>query len=189
MEFFSVEAVQSALGSFGFLLNLDFWRAFYVNLRSILIVLSVIFLVFSLWILIKIWPTRVRLYVLEGFRAYRAPKQTSTLIEEQKSTTRKKWAEIIQRVETGDEKTYSLAMIEADRLLEDILGRMGFGGKNIAERLRSVMPSDLPSVGDVWEAHKLRNRIAHETDFTPAKEETMRALGAYKKALEELKAI
>ena len=184
-----MEAIQNALGPFGFLLNLDLWRVFYVNLRSILIVLSVIFLVLSLWIFIKIWPTRVRLYVFEGLRAYRAPKQTSTLVEEQKSATRKKWTEIIQRVETGDEKAYSFAMIEADSLFEDILGRMGFGGKNIAERLRSVMPSDLPSVNEVWEAHKLRNRIAHETDFTPAKEETMRALAVYKKALEELKAI
>lgn len=188
MESFSVDFsfIQNVLGPVGFLVSPDFWS----SMRFIAVFLSIIFLAGSVWLLIMILPSlRNRLYILEGSRAYKAPQRRFTLEEEQKRTTRKKWDAIIEKAERAGEGGYALAIIEADSLIEGTLGRMGFVGKNIAERLRSITPGELPSINDVWEAHKVRNKIAHETDFSPTKEETMRALAVYKKALEELNAI
>lgn len=180
------EAVQNVLGPGGFLISFEFWY----GMRFVAILLSIIFLAASIWLLVIILPSlRNRLYILEGSRAYKAPQRRFTLEEEQKITTRKKWDAIIEKAERAGEGGYAIAIIEADSLIESTLGRMGFVGKSIAQRLRSVTPSELPSINDVWEAHKVRNKIAHETDFSPTKEETMRALAVYKKALEELKAI
>lgn len=185
---FDFSFLGDILGPFGFLVNGDFWRSFFVTARFILTILSVIFLAASVWIFIIVWPLRNRLHVLEGFRAYWGPVRRSTFEEEQKIRTRKKWEVIAKRLE-GDAGEYSLAVIEADSLLERSLGQMGIAGKTMAERLRTLSIGDLSSLNDVWEVHKLRNKITHEPDFTPKKEETMRALEVYKRALEELGAI
>jgi transposase len=41
----------------------------------------------------------------------------------------------------------------------------------------------------LWTAHKLRNRIAHETDVVVGYNEARYALASYKKALKDLGAI
>lgn len=183
---FDLEALKSGLGSFGFLLDYGFWTKFYYFTRLTLMYLGFFFLAASALLFLKIWPFRMRLYVFEGHRAYKAPQKQSSLEEEQKRASRRKWDEIVRKAEAGGPAGYPMAIIEADVLLENSLGRMGFLGKNLAERLRSLAPSELPNVNDVWEAHKLRNKIAHEPDFKPSQDETTKALGIYKKALEDL---
>ena len=41
----------------------------------------------------------------------------------------------------------------------------------------------------VWSAHKLRNKIAHETNVRVSFDETRRALAAFKQGLKDLGAI
>ena len=177
MGFVDFEAIKEALGPFGFLAE------------RVLTILAFVFLASSLVVFIKMWPYRPRLYVLDGRRAYQAPKKQVSLEEEQRRTNRRKWDAIIKKAESAGPKGYPMAIIEADILLEEVMGRLGFLGKNLAERLRASAPGELPNLNDIWEAHKLRNRIAHEANFSPSREETIKALGAYKKALEELKVI
>ncbi|QQG46179.1 MAG: hypothetical protein HYY55_04465 [Candidatus Niyogibacteria bacterium] len=170
-------------------LNAAFWSKIYTAVQDVLAILSFIFLAVSIFVFVKIWPLRQRLYVFEGHRANRAPQKQVSFEDEQRRANRRKWDAIIKKAETAGSRGYPMAIIEADILLEDVMGRMGFLGKNLAERLRSLAPGELPSSNSVWEAHKLRNKIAHEPDFHPSREETTRTLGAYKKALEELKVI
>lgn len=182
-------AVRDALGPIGFLANHDFWKNFDIISRQILIAVSGALFILSIWLLLKIWPLKLRLYIHEGYRAYRAPRRETTFEEEQKLSVRKKWDAVIKKVESRGAAGYGMAIIEADILTEEIMGRMGFVGKNLAERLRSLAPGELESANDLWGAHKLRNKIAHEPEFQPSKEETLEALETYKKALEELGAI
>lgn len=185
----NLEVIRENLGSFGFLADPSWWGAFHDGTKRVLIVLTFIFLAGSIWILIKMWPMRQRLYVLEGLRVYKSPKKLVSFEEEQKRANRKRWDAIIKKAENLGQAGYPMAIIEADIMLEEIMGRLGFLGKNLAERLRSTSPGELAGLNDIWEAHKLRNRIAHEPDFRPSREETTRALGAYKKALQDLKVI
>ncbi len=61
---------------------------------------------------------------------------------------------------------WKLAIIEADIILDDILKQKGYAGNSLGERLKSISPNQLASLQDAWEAHKVRNRIAHEgSDF------------------------
>jgi hypothetical protein len=53
-------------------------------------------------------------------------------------------------------------------------------------RLKKVSTAQLPNVDDVWQAHKLRNRIAHEADFALKRDLAERALTVYEQALEHL---
>ena len=189
MNFPDLSAFKEAVGPFGFLLNSGFWFGVYFYVRQLAIVLGFAFLIFSAIVFVRIWPYRMRFYVLEGRRAYKLPQSKRVAEDEERISRRRKWDSIIKKTEAAGPQGYAISIIEADILLEDTMGRLGFLGKNLVERLRSSAPGELPSINDIWEAHKLRNRIAHEPNFRPSREETTRALGAYKKALEELAAI
>jgi len=186
MQSFDLEALKTGLGGFAFLVDYGFWVRFYYFARLTLMYLGFFFIGASVVLFVKILPFRPRLYVFEGRRAYKAPQKLASFEDEQKRIARKKWDDLVKKAEAGGPSVYAMAIIEADVLLENSLGRMGFLGKNLAERLRSLAPGELPSVNDVWEAHKLRNQIAHEPDFKPTQAETTRALAIYKKALEDL---
>ena len=57
------------------------------------------------------------------------------------------------------------------------------------ERLKTVSPENLPSLNELWEAHKIRNQITHNPEFTLTKKEAIRVLKIYKQVLQELKVL
>jgi hypothetical protein len=46
--------------------------------------------------------------------------------------------------------------------LDDLLNKLGYRGESIGEKLKRVAKGDMKSLNDAWEAHKVRNQIAHE---------------------------
>ncbi len=96
------------------------------------------------------------------------------------------------KIENGltrdNELSYNATVIEADKLLDKALMEMGLPGKTMGERLKSAgnMFSQLNSV---WYAHKLRNQIAHERNFSLDYNKSLHALKTYRQALKDLGAI
>jgi len=69
-------------------------------------------------------------------------------------------SEIWKNIETLDGR---LAIIEADKLVDNVLRRANISGESMAERLRKVeklVPRAVYS--DMWSAHKVRNQLVHE---------------------------
>lgn len=59
----------------------------------------------------------------------------------------------------------NLSIIEADKLVDTILKRAGVKGESMADRLRHTEKLVPRSVyNDMWESHKVRNRLVHELD-------------------------
>jgi hypothetical protein len=59
----------------------------------------------------------------------------------------------------------SLAIIDADKLVDNVLKKANVRGESMGERLRAVeklVPRNV--YNDMWEAHKIRNRLVHEID-------------------------
>lgn len=78
------------------------------------------------------------------------------------------------------------AIIEADILLGVLLDKQGYKGEGIGEKLKRVEKSDFVTIDEAWEAHKLRNIIAHEGSNYPLnKRETKHAIQKYKHVFEE----
>lgn len=73
-----------------------------------------------------------------------------------------RWAHIQSLIESMHERDWREAIMEADIMLEDALAERGYEGQTIAERLKNVNEQKITSLDDAWEAHKVRNRIAHE---------------------------
>ena len=59
----------------------------------------------------------------------------------------------------------------------------------LGDRLKKIKPAQLPEIDAIWQAHKLRNQIAHEQDFKLKRDLAERTLGIYEKALRELKVL
>ena len=98
---------------------------------------------------------------------------------------RVKWLEVQNQLQRDNDQSNALAVLNADKLLDNSLKDLGYAGLTMAERLKSVnkILSDKPAV---WRAHKLRNQIAHEIDMKISYTEARWALGVYKKSLKEL---
>lgn len=80
--------------------------------------------------------------------------------------TSNRFADIKAHIDSENPNDWKLAIIEADIVLDETLKRMGYAGTSLGERLRSISPSALSTLDDAWQAHKVRNDIAHSgVDF------------------------
>lgn len=72
-----------------------------------------------------------------------------------------RWQQIQELIKSNNTNDWRQAIIEADIMLGDMLTRQGYQGESIGEQLKQVEPSDFLTLNDAWEAHKVRNEIAH----------------------------
>lgn len=98
----------------------------------------------------------------------------------------KPWQDVVMRLGSANPSEWNLAVIRADSLFDGVLKEMGLSGDTMGDRLKQLDLSKLASLNEVWEAHKIRNRIAHETDRILTHDEATRAIGAFEAALREL---
>lgn len=84
--------------------------------------------------------------------------------------------------------SWTVAIIEGDKLLDKAMMEMGMPGKTMGERLKRG-GSRFSNLNAVWRAHKLRNTIAHEAGFEVSYKQAFNALSIYKQALKDLGAI
>lgn len=98
----------------------------------------------------------------------------------------KKWAEIETMAET--EAGWVQAIIEADKLLDDALKKSGYKGKTMGERMVSASRA-FSKKDSAWAAHKLRNKVVHETGVKLRQQHTKGALRSFRRALEDLGAL
>lgn len=106
----------------------------------------------------------------------------------QKRTAR--WEEITRHLDGENPIEWKMAIIEADALLDDIMKGIGYKGETLAERLKSIEPSDFENLQNVWAAHKIRNRLVHEPGKVKlSRGDAKSAVEKYEKALKELKYI
>ena len=84
--------------------------------------------------------------------------------------------------------TYSISVINGDKLLDKALMEMGVPGKTMGERLKRCNDK-IENINAVWRAHKLRNAIAHEDDLEITYRQAASALEIYKQALKDIGAI
>ncbi len=94
--------------------------------------------------------------------------------------------DILGHIESDRPNDWKLAIIEADIVLDDTLKQRGYVGNSLGERLRSITPAQLSSIDDAWEAHKIRNRIAHDgTDFVLTKRMAEQTIAQYRRVFSE----
>lgn len=103
-----------------------------------------------------------------------------------KDAAKKEWAKIEQHFFKGDENDLKIAIIEADKLLEEALQEAGIRGTHLGDRLKNLKTNQLPNIDQVWQAHRLRNDIVHQSTFKLKRDLAERALNIYETTLKQL---
>ena len=73
-----------------------------------------------------------------------------------------RWVQTLTYLHSDNPGDWKLAIIEADSMLEGLLDQMGFKGQGLGEKLRFASQDTFRGLSSAWEAHAIRNRIAHE---------------------------
>lgn len=85
--------------------------------------------------------------------------------EHERVEKNRRWERIEEGMRSLNPSDWKVAILEADGILDDIVTRMGYPGKNLGERMKMIESSDFPMLDLAWKAHKTRNEIAHQSDI------------------------
>lgn len=88
----------------------------------------------------------------------------------------------------SDKKTWPLAIINADKLVDEALKKQRYKGKTMGERLVAAQ-HELSSNDMIWFGHKLRNKLVHEDYKLNSKNDVKSALMGFLQALRDLGAM
>lgn len=117
------------------------------------------------------------LAVIVVFLVYLKSRKTG-LSEHQQKKIYQSWRRI------NSQATAEQAILEADKLLDYVLVQKGYTG-SLGSKLK-VHGKLFSRLNDVWYAHKLRNRIAHELHLQISDTEYTKAMSYFKQALKDL---
>ena len=98
---------------------------------------------------------------------------------------RANWSEVEAHV--AQESTRALAVSEADKLLDAAMQINGITGTTMGERLKAAedrFPHTLYQ--QIWDAHKLRNHLAHEVGASVTVAEAQQAVAAFREGMGKL---
>ena len=91
-----------------------------------------------------------------------------------------KWEDIKNKINSDSVEDWKEAIIAADSILDDIFSRIGYKMDGLGEKLKNIEPSDFANLQEVWDAYKIRSRIAREgARFEISHEEAKSALAKY----------
>lgn len=101
---------------------------------------------------------------------------------------RVKWLDIERSLVQGSESSYIVAVLNADKLVDQAMKDLGISGGSMGERLKNAKDK-FSHRNDLWTSHKLRNQLAHEDGVKINYNQARRALAGFKRALKDLGAI
>lgn len=97
----------------------------------------------------------------------------------------KAWKQIVKKMRSDDSTDWKLAVMEADRIFDDMIRAAGYRAFTTDDRYKQITPEFVANFDDIQAAHKTRNRCAQEPDFLLSKDEAVNVLRIYKKAFQE----
>lgn len=128
-------------------------RASFMWIEITLVVLALVFFALIIW------------FALREQEIHREEDEKYAPIHVEEIEAKEKlvqWQVVLNHVNSESTAEWKLGILEADNMLDEILELEGYQGESIGEKLKAMDPADLASYSDAWEAHKVRNQIAHE---------------------------
>lgn len=105
----------------------------------------------------------------------------------EKKQKNERWERVEQYMTSLNVSDWKIAILEADNMLDDITERMGYKGENLGERMKQIEASDFPYLEEAWQAHKMRNTIAHKgTDYALTRSEAEQTINMYHRIFKDL---
>lgn len=155
------------------------------SVRFFSIFLSLLFIIGTIYARMQAAQIEVRRHQRTAPKK-KNPADNVAAADSEKQQHAERWARVEEHVGSPNESDCRLAVLEADIILDDMLKAMGTFGDTISDRLKTLSTQTLPSIQKAWEAHLVRNQIAHEGEnFKLSQHEARRVIGLFESVLKE----
>lgn len=182
IEYFFDKLANGTVPIVDLIKNPNTWNT--LGILSVLISMLCIFIIiFSI----------VRLYEIQVFDRLEIEHEINHALAKDKETDKSqnpRWKYILTLVESPNDSDWRVAIIEADSLLEESFKEKDLIGDTMSELLEDAKSNGYPSIQSAWDAHLVRNRIAHEgQEFSLTQVEARRVIKLYQNIFEDLNII
>ncbi|MSU55675.1 MAG: hypothetical protein EXS46_04035 [Candidatus Taylorbacteria bacterium] len=110
-----------------------------------------------------IWGIYVRIRIFEIDEALDGEYKGHFIKPETKlERVNMRWQNILSHFNSTNPNDWRAAIIDADAMLDEVVTSLGYTGEGLGAKLTSIRINDFPTLQSAWEAHKMRNIIAHE---------------------------
>jgi hypothetical protein len=182
IEYIFTKIVEYGRPVLDFIIDKDTWSVIGV-ISSILSIVCLAIIIFSL----------VRMFEIQAEDRRETDKEIRLALQRRKERERNanpRWHYIQTLIESSNQSDWRVAIIEADSLMEEILKERGIAGNTVSELLEGAKSSGYMRIQDAWDAHIVRNQIAHQgSDFSLSQVEGRRVIKLYQNFFEELRVI
>jgi hypothetical protein len=157
------------------------------------VVIGIISSLISIFLIAIILFSLVRLREIQVHEKHEVDHHINAALARDKESARAenpRWHYIQTLIESPNESDWRVAIIEADAMLEELLRQRGFEGNTVSELLEGAKGGGFATIQSAWDAHIVRNQIAHQgLDFPLTQVEGRRVIKMYQNTFEELQAI
>lgn len=179
LEYVFNKIATSLSGVINLIINPHTWNV--IGVISVLIsILCLVVIIFSL----------VRMYEIQVFDREEIDHEIAHALARDREREKKlnpRWKYILTLVESPNESDWRMSIVESDALLEETLRDRGLVGNSMSELLEEAQTNGYQNVQGVWDAHIIRNKIAHEgQNFPLTQVEARRIIKLYQNIFEEL---
>jgi hypothetical protein len=148
------------------LINLESINAAYISLErdflSFVSIAETVGYILAFFAFVLIIYLTIRLVVIRDDYEDHFIQHFVRTTKQQEDPRTAQWQMVKNYIRSEDEALLRMAIIEADTMLEDMVRSMGYQGITFGEMLKNIPRSDAPWLDAAWEAHRLRNILAHE---------------------------
>jgi hypothetical protein len=178
-SFFHTVSTTVARDYPGFVVGLKHFVGFLIGFSIPLSIFFLIVIIYCVEGLKKIRIKEAEIYDAKVEPAYEDVPQAGD------AALSKRWDSVASHLSSPNPNDWKQAISDADIILGDILTKLGYQGESIGEKLQRAVRGDFKTLDDAWEAHKVRNQIAHEAGFQLTHHEATQTINKYKKVFEE----
>jgi hypothetical protein len=118
--------------------------------------------------------------------AHRQREREKKAQQDEEISKNPRWIKTLGYLFSQHASDWKLAIIEADSMLESLMGDLGFKGETLGDKLKSATQENFRGLSSAWEAHTIRNRIAHEgLSYEIPQREAKRVVAIYEQIFRE----
>ncbi|HAE36622.1 MAG: hypothetical protein UR85_C0004G0040 [Candidatus Nomurabacteria bacterium GW2011_GWF2_35_66] len=158
-----------------------------VNTWQTIGIISVLISILALFVIIF---SLVRMYEIQVFDREEIEHEINHALAKDKEMERllnPKWKYILTLIESPNESDWRIAVMESDSLLEESFKERGLIGSTMSDLLEEAKLNGYPGIQGAWDAHLIRNKIAHEgLDYPFTQIEARRVVKLYQNVFEGL---
>ncbi len=100
----------------------------------------------------------------------------------------KGWKQIQKRLSFNDPAQWKIAILEADRILDEILKMAGYLGR-MDDKIELLTSAQISNIEEIKSAHLICHQIAQDANFELSQEAALQTVEIYRKAFMELNLI